>query len=71
LRSKGISVTDYVLTQCINVLALIEMRLGTATGKLTFIELVPTGLEFSHIPHKSGRRGDGIGILYKSRLVVR
>ena len=32
--------------------------------------MVPAGYEFNHIPRKSGRRGGGIGLLYRSGLTV-
>jgi len=43
------------------VFALTEIWLGTETDRLIINELVPEGYEFNHIPHKSGRRGGGIG----------
>jgi len=33
--------------------------------------LVPRGYEFNHIPRKSDRRGGGIGVIYKSGLIVK
>jgi len=30
--------------------------------------LIPTGHEFNHIPQKSGRRGGGINMMYRSDL---
>ena len=61
LRNKAISVTDYVISQGIDVLAITETWLGTDTDQLTINEVVPGGYEFNHIPRKSGRRGGGIG----------
>ena len=69
LRNKAISV-DYIISQDNDVLALNQNGIGIDTDQLTINELVPGGYEFNHIPHKSDRRGGGIGILYKSELTV-
>ena len=56
---------DYIVLQCIDVISLAEMRLGTDTGRLTINELVPAGYEFNPIPRENGTGGRGIDILYK------
>jgi len=63
-------VADYVVSQGIDVLALTETWLVTDTDQFTTNELVPGGYEFNQIPRNSGRRGGGIGIIYKSGLTV-
>ena len=70
LRNKAISVADYVVSKGIGVLALTETWLVTDTDRLTINKLVPGGYEFNHIPRKGGRRGGGIGLLYRSGLTV-
>ena len=61
---------DYVVSQGIDGLAVTETWLVTDTDQLTINELAPGGYKFNHIPRKSGRRGGGIGVLYKSGLTV-
>ena len=51
---------DYVVSQCIDVLALTETWLGSDTDQLTINQLIPTGYKCKHIPRKSSRRGGGI-----------
>jgi len=70
LKTKATPVADYVVSQGIDVLVLTETWLGIETDQLTINKLVTGGYELNHIPRKSGRRGGGIGILYKSGLTV-
>ena len=68
VRNKAIP--NYVVSQSIDVLALTETWLRTDTDQLIINVLVPGGYKFNHIPRKSGRGDDSIGILYKSGLAV-
>jgi len=58
-------VTDYVVSRGVDVLALTETWLGTDTDQFTINNLVPAGYEFSYIPRKNCRRGDGIDLMHK------
>ena len=58
------------MTQGIDILALIEMWLGTDSNPSVISESVPAGNGFLQISHKEGKRGGGVAIIYRSGFNV-
>ena len=56
------------MTQVTDIFVLVEQLLGTDINLFVVTESVPAGYGFHHISHKEAKRGDGLGIIYRSGL---
>lgn len=68
VKNKADSVSDFVTSNDIDILAITESWLGSVIDKNVISTLVPTGYDFQHMPRPSGKSGGGVGVLYKSGL---
>ena len=57
LKNKAISVSDLVISRVIDILALTETWLGSATDGHVISILVPCGYEFPSVSRPHGTRG--------------
>ena len=71
ISNKAISVSDFVVSNDIDILALTETWLGNVTDSFVIGNLVPTGYEFEHVPRSTGKTGGGVGVLFKSGLSLK
>ena len=71
MNNKALSVADFVIENSIDVLALTETWLGAGTDQLVLNDLTPPGYGFHHIPRQDGRRGGGVGVLFRSSLSLK
>jgi hypothetical protein len=55
-KNKALSVSDYIVTQDYDVVALTETWLGTSVDKKCIAELVPSGYSMKHVP-RHGSKG--------------
>ena len=62
----ALSLSDYIITQDYDVVALTETWLGTSVDKKCIGELVPSGYTMRHVPRSGSRNGGGVALLYKS-----
>ena len=58
---------DYTLEQDVDILVLTETWLK-GDDHVIIGEITPAGYDFINVPRSTGRRGGGIGVLYKSSL---
>ena len=71
VKNKSLAINDYVLSNSIDILGITETWLGTDIDNGVIAELVPEGYQFVHIPRSEGRRGGGVGVMYKNGLNIR
>ena len=70
ITNKALSVSDLVVSQDIDILAVTETWLGSAIDQQVIADLVPKGYTFYSKPRPSGKQGGGVAILFKSALTV-
>ncbi|PIK53461.1 hypothetical protein BSL78_09647 [Apostichopus japonicus] len=71
LRTKSLSLGEYIRTNYYDLVALTENWLGSTVDKKCISEFVPASYSIKHVPPPEGRRGGGLALLYKSALDVR
>jgi len=71
IKNKALSLSDYIVTQDHDVVALTETWLGTSVDKKCIAELVPSGYSMKHVPRPGSRKGGGVALLYKSTILFR
>jgi hypothetical protein len=59
VKNKTISLSDYIISNDFDIVAITETWLGTAVDEQCKTELVPEGYDFKHIPRQSDRNGGG------------
>ena len=68
--NKTDSISDYITTNDFDLVALTETWLQEGTPQSVLKDLVPDNYSIRHIPRPGGRRGGGIGIIYKSAIDI-
>lgn len=71
VNNKALSIAELIRDSDIDVLALTETWLGTATDQQVLCEMVPAGYECHHVPRQDGRRGGGVAVVYRSSLSLK
>ena len=71
IKNKALSLSDYIVTQDYDIVALTETWLGTSVDKKCIAELVPSGYNMKHVPRPGSRKGGGVALLYKSTISFR
>ena len=66
IKNKALSLSDYIVTQDHDVVALTETWLGASVDKKCIVELVPSGYSLKHVTRPGSRKGGGVALLYKS-----
>lgn len=69
VKNKTLAISDYIVSEDIDVLALTETWLGSDVDATVISELLPSGYEFDHIP-RTGRNGGGVGVIYRAGIHV-
>ena len=65
------SLSDYIVTQDYDIVAITETWLGTSVDKKCIAELVSSGYSMKHVLHPDSRKGGGVALLYKSTISFR
>lgn len=71
IKNKTLSLSDFIVTNDYDIVALTETWLGTSVDKKCIGDLVPSGYKFRHIPRPTGKTGGGVALLYKSGMSFR
>ena len=71
VKNKAVSVSDFVISRDIDILALTETWLGSAIDGHMINTLVPCGYKFRSVSRPHGTCGGGVAMLYKSGLTVK
>lgn len=70
VKNKTLSISDFIASQDIDILALTETWLGTNIDNQVLAELVPPGYDIIQSSRQE-RRGGGVGVLFKKSLNVK
>ena len=68
VKNKTIAISDYIISNDFDVVALTETWLSNSVDKVCSSELVPNGYKMKQIPRPGKMRGGGVAILYKSNI---
>ena len=66
--NKSLAICDYVVENNIDVLGITETWLKADNDAITVGEITPPGYTLEHIPRASGRRGGGVGMMFRNNL---
>ena len=69
-RSVKNKTFNFGLCHDYDIMCLTETWLRSDINAVCISEMVPTGYEFYHIPRNTGRIGGGVGIIFKTGLLV-
>lgn len=70
VKNKALSISDFITSKDIDILALTETWLGTNIDNQVLAELIPPGYDII-LNSRQERRGGGVGVLFKKNLNVR
>ena len=69
--NKAIQISDFIFEHNIDILCITETWLkSNCSDNLVLSELLPPGYDVLHIPRPCGRRGGGVGLVFKSTLKI-
>lgn len=69
VKNKALSISDLIISNNIDLIALTETWLGTDIDKVVLGDLVPEGYDIHQIPRK--QRGGGVALIYNSSICVK
>ena len=69
IKSKSLSLSDFITSKDISALALTETWLGSDIDAAVLAEAIPSGYDIIHIPREN-KRGGGVGLIFKDNLKV-
>lgn len=70
VRNKTVSLSNLILENDLDVLALTETWLGAADDQQVLHDLLPSGYNVISIPRPGNRRGGGVAVVFKAGLSV-
>ena len=70
VKNKTLDLSDLVVSNDFDVVALTETWLGTVSDKVCLSELVPTGYDIVHVP-RANRTGGAVAVLYRTEKSVK
>ena len=70
VKNKTLAISDYIISNNLDLLAVTETWLGTTVDKTCISELVPSYYQIKHVP-RSGRRGGGVALIYKNSIDIK
>ena len=71
VANKRLSIADFIISRDVDIMALTETWLGHDNDQQILRDLVPLGYNILQVSRSSGRRGGGVGLLFKSNLKVK
>jgi len=67
-KHKTLALSDYIISNSFDIVALTETWLGSSVDKACIHELVPCGYQNKQVPRTGRRRGGGVALIYKSNV---
>ena len=69
-KKQTFALSDYILSNSFDIVAVTETWLGSSVDKACINELVPCGYQIKHVPHLDSLHGGGVALIYKSSVEV-
>ena len=71
VKNKTLSLSDFILSHDLDIVALTETWLGCAVDNVCIGELVPPGYRMESVPRQDGRQGGVVAVLHRSDLSLK
>lgn len=70
IKTKALSISDYVVSNKVDIFAMTETWLGSTFDDVIKQELIPTSYDFLHL-NRENRRGGGIALLFRKEIDIK